>query len=658
MIKDIYAYAGNILRINLSDGKIRKDSTLDYSKEWLGSSGIAIKILYDELKPWVTPYDPANKLIIGAGVLLGTPAPGANKMNISTLGPITGGWASSCSDSFFGLELKYAGYDTIIIEGRAHHPVYIWIDNNNIEIRDASHFWGKTTWETLEMSRKELRNPNLHIISIGPAGENLVRGANIIQDRGRAFGRCGTGAVMGSKNLKMIAVKGSGSIKVANENKFMGILLKIREKFERLNKLENPMHEYGTLSVFYVKRKTGTVNYKNFQYYDIPDALAMKIDPIKTIEKYKIAQHSFPGCALNGCGKHLYLNEGPYAGLTTENNQWEVFENIQTRLAIQEPTFMVKANALCNQLGVDVDLIGGAVGWAMECYQRNIIDQGDTDGLELNWGNAEVVLELIKKICYRQGFGNILSEGCVKASSVIGRNSEYFALHNKGQDLYEVCRGALGWCLGACTSTRGGGHTTGAVTCEAIPENRKKKENWIKKAKSVYGVYNPHMVLEYEGKAKMVLYMEILHRINNCLGVCHFNTTWSNPEYIDLSELMNLYTTATGNKTSLEDFKKNAIRQLNLEKAFNLKFTNYDRKDDMPNLRDMQEPIKGSSLEGWKIDKEKYNKMMDEYYEIHGWDKQNSFPTKKTLIDLGLAEVAEDLKRIGKIGKTRKKIKY
>lgn len=645
-IKDIYAYAGNILRINLSEGKIKRESTLDYSKDWIGSSGIAIKILYDELKSWVTPYDPANKLIFGTGVLLGTPAPGANKMNVSTLGPMTGGWASSCSDSYIGLELKYAGYDSIIIEGRAHQPVYLWIDNNNVEIRDASHYWGKTTWETLELIRKELKNPYLHILSIGPAGENLVRGANIIQDRGRAFGRCGTGAVMGSKNLKMIIAKGNGSIKVADQNKFMEVVLKIRENLARLNAVGNSMHKYGTLSIFSAKRKTGSLNYKNFQYYDIPDDMAMEISPLKTIEKYEIAKQSFPGCAINGCGRHLYINEGPYAGLKTECNQWEVFENIQTRLAIREPTFMLKVNALCNQLGVDVDLIGGAVGWAMECFQRKIINESDTDGLKLNWGDAGVVLGLIKKICYRQGFGNILSEGCAKAASIVGRNSEYYALNNKGQDLYEPCRGALGWCLGTTTSTRGGGHTTGAVTCESVPDLN------VEKAKLIYGVDNPHMPLEYEGKAKMVSYMEVLQRINNCLGVCHFNTTWWDVDYIDLPQLLDMYTAATGDETSLDDFKKNAIRQLNLEKAFNLKHTNYDRKDDMPTLRDMQEPIVAGSLAGWKMDKEKYNKMLDEYYEIHGWDKHTSFPIKKTLVDLGLKEIANDLEKIGKLGKS------
>ena len=184
---DLYAYAGKILRINLSNGKVRIESTSDYARDWLGASGIAIKILYDELRPWVTPYEPANKLIFGAGPLVGTTAPGANKMNVSTLGPMIGGWASSFSDSYVAGQLKYAGYDSVIVEGKASTPVYLWISDDEVQIRDATHLWGKDTWETLDMIREENKDPTLHTVSIGPAGENLCRGASITQDRGRSF---------------------------------------------------------------------------------------------------------------------------------------------------------------------------------------------------------------------------------------------------------------------------------------------------------------------------------------------------------------------------------------------------------------------------------------------------------------------------------------
>ena len=233
------------LRINLSNGEVKKEPTLRYAREWLGSTGIAIKILYDELKSWVTPYDPANKIVFGTGALMGTPAPGACKMSASTLGPRTGGWASGCCDSYVGGELKCAGYDMIVIEGKAHWPVYIWIQDDLVEIREASHLWGKTTWETLDTIREDLQDPSLHVLSIGPAGENIVRGACIIQDKARAFGRCGTGAVMGSKNLKAIVAKGTRAVKVAERESFMEVVRKVREMFKtarNLDKCENMAH--------------------------------------------------------------------------------------------------------------------------------------------------------------------------------------------------------------------------------------------------------------------------------------------------------------------------------------------------------------------------------------------------------------------------------
>jgi aldehyde:ferredoxin oxidoreductase len=226
---------------------------------------------------------------------------------------------------------------------------------------------------------------------------------------------------------------------------------------------------------------------------------------------------------------------------------------------------------------------------------------------------------------------------------MIGKGSDRYALHIKGQDLYEPCRGAMAWCLGTTTSTRGGGHTTGAVACETVPGLD------VEKAKLVYGVDNPDKPQDYEGKAKMVKYMEAVHRVCNSLGICIFNSTWWDVWQVDLPQMAELYFTATGWETNVEGLKRIAEKQLNLEKAFNLKFTNFARRDDMPTPRDMQEPIPSGSLAGWKMDEEKFNKMLDEYYELHGWDKETSYPTRKTLEELDLKSVADDLEKIGKL---------
>lgn len=641
----LYGYAGKILRVNLSNGEIWIEPTSKYSRDWVGASGIAVKILYDELKPWVTPYDPSNRLIFGAGPLIGTPAPGANKISASTLSPMTGGWASGHSDSYFGGQLRYAGYDLLVIQGKAHQPVYLWIYDSRVEIRDASYLWGKTTWETLDAIREEHGDSTLHAISIGPAGENMARGGCLIQDKGRASGRCGTGAVMGSKNLKAVVAKGTGGIRVANPKRFMEAVLRCRKMIKSAKSFDL-VKNYGALFILPRKQEICGVNYKNFQETKMPNDMAEVIDPRKSSDKYRLSQVSFPGCGIGGCGRTMFISDGPYAGLKTESCQWEAVSTLQARLAVYEPTFVYKANAYCNQLGLDIDAAGGAIGWAMECFQRGIIDETDTDGLILKWGDAGVCLELMRKIAYREGFGNILAEGCARAADIIGRGSSYYALHIKNQDLYENLRGSNGWALGCTTSTRGGGHTTGSVAIETTPGLN------VEKARKIFGLKstdNPDRTEEYEGRAKMVKYTEILTRMCNSLGVCFLNTTWLDLDMVDIAELVELYSAATGWETTLEDAERLAMRQLNLEKALNLRHTNFDRKDDMPTPRDLNEPIPTGNLAGWKIDVDKWNKMLDEYYDLHRWDRETSFPTKKILMELGLENAAVDLEKIGKL---------
>jgi aldehyde:ferredoxin oxidoreductase len=639
----MFGYAGKILRVNLGSGEITTESTLPYAGEWLGGPGIAVKILYDELRSWVTPYDPENRLIIGTGVLNGTTAPGANKMNISYLSPMTGGWGSSCSDSYLGGQLKNAGYDSVVIRGRAHRPVYLWIDDKGVEIRDASHLWGKTTWETTEAIRADLGDTKLHVLSIGPAGENLVRGACIIHDRSRAFGRGGSGAVMGSKNLKAVVARGRGGVRVADPERFMSAVAGSRGMFKTAPSTAG-FHKYGTLGIMQGKQAVCGIQYKNFQDTHLPEEMAAAVDPKQLIDRYEVAKQSYPGCAFGGCSRIMHVTDGPYAGLITESNQWEAVATLQGRLAIGEPAFMLMANTLCNQYGLDVDNAGAAIGWAMECFQRGIIDEKDTGGLALNWGDAEVSLALIGRIARREGFGDLLAEGCARAASLLGRGSEAYAMHIKGLDLYESCRGAMGWSLGATTSTRGGGHTTGGAIIETIGGLD------VEKAKAVYGIDNPHKPQEYENKAKLVLWNEALQRLNNCLGVCHYNTSYFDPNLPDFPQLAELYSAATGLERSVEEMKRIAMRQLNLEKALNLRFTDFGREDDMPTRRDLNEPIVTGNLAGVKIDREKYAAMLDEYYALHGWDRQTSYPTRQALEELGLSSVADDLEKNGKLG--------
>lgn len=638
-----FAQTGRTARVNLTTHEIKVEDYGHYIKDYFGGSGLAAKILYDELKDGTGPLDPENKIIFSAGALIGTLAPGACKMAVSTLSPMTGGWGTGSSDSYVAMELKNAGYDNIIVEGKAEKPCYIFVNNGIIEIRDAKKLWGKTTWETLEAIREELKDDSLHIVSIGPAGENLVRGACIIQDKSRAFGRCGQGAVMGSKNLKAVVARGSIPIRIYDKERFLKRVLECRDRINNNPNTEN-FRKYGTMGIFEHKQHICAIPYKNFQYTALPDEIVDKVNPKQLVDKYETARQSFPGCAI-GCSRHLHITDGPYKGLKTEANQWEIMGAVEAKLGVTEATFMPMSNALCNQLGIDVDLVGGAIGWAMECYERGIITEADTGGIALKWGDQKTILKLIEMIARREGFGNILAEGCARAADTVGEHSKYYALNIKKQDLYESLRASNAWCLGVVTSTRGGGHTTGTPVSEQMFAIDNEK------AMKIFGVDNAGNPLDYHGKAELVYYFEVLHRACNSFGICHQNTVWNNLDYMNIEDITEIISAATGIEFTLEKMRENAMRILNTEKALNNRFTDFDRKDDMPTDRELNEPIKTGALKGWKFDIDKFNTMLDRYYEMHGWDKETSFPTRSTLEALGLKHIADDMEKIGKLGK-------
>lgn len=636
-------YAGRILRINLSSSEMSLEPTSRYARDWLGGAGIGQRVIYEEVKRGVTPYSPANVLSFGAGPLVGTLAPGAVRLSADSMNGLTLGVGNSNCCGSFAYTLKYAGYDQVILKGRARKPAYLWIDNDKIEIRDASDLWGKTTWETLDLIREEFGDRGIQTLSIGPAGENLVRGACIIGGKDRALGRCGLGAVMGSKNLKAVAVRGRGAIEINEPDRFISTVDRIIASHSRSEKVKGLMR-YGSPGALESKQAACGLPYKNFQELVVPDDFLQKLNCEEYTRKYQIGHRSTLHCP-NPCGRAFAVQEGPYAGLICGGFQFEAMNNFGVKLAVSDPAFLMKMNALCNQLGLDIDLPAGAIAWAMECYQRGILTEKETGGLKLDWGNAEVIVELTKRIAHRNGLGDLLAEGSAHASRVIGKGSEYYAIHMKGQDLYEHFRGAVGWGLGVSVSTRGGGHTTGSPVWDS--ESSKKFDP--QRINRMIGIETADDPLSYEGKAEAVDYMEKFTRVCNCLGICLYTTCWVDPLLTGFKDLAELYSAATGWKTTEEELKRMASRILNMEKAFNLIHTSFDRKDDYPPPREMDEPIPSGSKKGWKLDREKWDTLLDEYYEIHGWDKKTSYPTRECLESLGLFEIADDLKRIGKL---------
>ncbi len=637
MVEKTYAHAGKILRVNLSNGKISTEPTSKYAEKFLGGRGINQWILFKETGPDISALDPACPIIFGTGVLVGTPAPGACRYNVDSRNYLTGGIGSANSGGHLSPELKFAGYDHVVITGRRREPCYLWINDDDVEIRNASHLWGKTTWETDDMIREELGDKDIQLATIGPAGENLVRGACIINNGARAAGRCGLGSVMGSKHLKAIAVRGTGNISVAKPQKFIKLVEELWEKIE-INRDTKLFKKYGTTRIPEDNNEVSANPVRNFQ-----DGYWEKVDNVRADdlnEKFTVRRLACFGCPVPG--SHWFrVPDGEFEGTKGEGFEANTIKDFGYKLDIDYWPAIIKAHALCSQYGLDVDNTSGPIAWAMECYQRGILTKEDTYGLELEWGNYKAVLELIKKIAMRDGFGDLLAEGSKRASERVGKGSEKYAMHIKGQDLYEPLRSAKGWGIGVILSPVGGGHLRGAPAFEfygtVTPEDGEK----------YYGVRTAGDRKTYEGKAKLITFMENFKAVVDSMGICYLLTWWRNPYLIGPKDLANLFTTATGKQITAEQLMKIGERIHNVEKAFNARI-GMTRKDDRPPER-FFEPIKSGPAKGERLEKDKFEKVLDEYYELRGWDKETGLPTRQKLEEVDLKEVADELEKYGKL---------
>jgi aldehyde:ferredoxin oxidoreductase len=450
---------------------------------------------------------------------------------------------------------------------------------------------------------------------------------------------------MGSKNLKAVAVRGTGSVRVAQPDRFMKAVDKSTDLFAFSEKAK-ALTKYGSLRAWDAKQAACGLPYKNFQELIVPEEMLKKLNPEQYMEKFMVGNRSTLNCPV-ACDRYLIVNEGPHAGLECSNIQFIALGEFAARLAVEDITSIFKINVLCNQLGVDIDLAAGVIGWAMECYQRGILTDKDTDGLKLEWGDADIIIDLIEKIAHRQGIGDLLAEGCSHAARNFGKGSDYYAMHMKGQDLYEITRGSVGWGLAASVATRGGGHTTGALPCDTESGGGSDFD----KINRVIGIETADKPLAYEGKAREVEYMEQFSRVCSSLGFCLYTTFWYDALLTGLGDMAELYSAATGYETTAEELKQKAERILNVEKAFNLIHTSFDRKDDYPPQREFDEPIPSGSKKGWKLEREKWDALLDEYYGLHRWEKETSYPTRSCLQDLDLEVIADDLEKIGKLGK-------
>ncbi len=641
-----YGWAGEILYVDLTKKKISRISTAKYSRMFIGGRGINSKFIYDMVSPKTDPYDPMNVLMFGTGPLTGTSAPSSSRVDIAAKSPVTGLMGMSNIGGFWGAELKFAGYDNVAIIGKADKPVYLWVDDDNIEIRNAAHLWGLDTFQVQESLWKELADPDAKIICIGPGGENKVSFASVIHELGDGAGRTGMGAVMGSKNLKAIAVRGTKPVKVAKPEEFL-------ESCEKMHELIRNSWMYDFLSkhgfnmdmIAYEIISLGGIYNKQREHWDKIDSPSWQQLPYE--EKYSVGTRACFGCPV-GCMQFISL---PGIGNCLQSCQG--YTELREGIGNADSKLMGEAFRRCEMNGIDLLSTSHTIQWAIELYQRGILTQQDTEGIPLKWGDRNTIMTMIEKIAKREGFGGILADGPLKASKEIGKGSEYYVMHTKGLTHFDVdLRAHKMWALVTATGPRGDlirSNPNFEYIGEFLTEE-KDKQYFQNRVLNITGTLKTTIPTEYDHKAKAVVWMEHENITNDLVGICKWVCAWNILMPLTSKEHSELLSKCTGIDINNVELLKAAERVRNIERIFDAK-EGLTRKDDTLPKRYFKEPLPDGRYKGEILDKEKFEKMKDEYYQLKGWDFETGLPTEKKLEELDLNEIIEDLRKIRNMNK-------
>jgi len=599
-----------VLRVLLSTGTIAADEYDQQRRLFLGGRGINRYLLLAELQKDVTAFSPRNKLVFGTGLLTGTRAAGACRLQVDSLSPFNGAVASANGGGFFAEALKSAGYDHLVLEGAAEEWVYVHISRDSVRIISAEELLGQSTWATHDFL-KERHGDDVSILTIGPAGERLVKSAAIIIDKYRAAARCGVGAVMGSKRVKAIVAQSCHSHETAVSPAFDLACGEMQKKILS-SQLGKDLVRCGTpISMRYTNRLSWNP-VRNFQDCHVEPNLISRLYP----ENWQhITSSPIETCSScpTPCGFLRTITSGPYNGTRTANVEANAFWDFATRFDIYDPCVVIKAQEVCNKLGLDIDGVSCAVAWAYECFEHGLIGEKDTDGLVLKWGNGEALIELLWRVSQRKGLGDLLAGGCLEASTRLGQESQKYCVHVKGQDLKEPVRTVKGWALGVMVSPRAGTHTRGCPETEILGLSREAGERF-------YGVPTAGDPLSYEGKAKLVVHFERLMALADSLGLCTLISEWNGPDLPNIEDYADLVREFTDSDVTLGRILETAERIVTVEKYFNQVHAGFAREHDYPPERLMMEPVKTGPHKGEKLERESWDKMLDEYYAIHGWD--------------------------------------
>lgn len=613
--RKINGYAsGRFLRVDLTEQRFTEEYMDEATlRKYVGGTGFGIKYLYDEVPPSVGPFDPENRLIWASGPLGATRIPGGGTFTVVTKGCLTGGASCSQANGFFGAYLKLSGFDGIIIQGAAAAPVYLYIHDGTAEFRDAAHLTGQDTWETDELIKKELgyTKRGMSVASIGPAGEHLVKFAAIVADKGHIAGHNGMGAVMGSKKLKAVAVaRGKNQFPVSDPDTLASLADDILEGIKN-SPTARRLYEYGTLGTFQIVEKIGALPIKNYTTNVYPDA-----DHLKQFTPQYIRGHFQPvpepcwACRMHHCHEST-ITEGPYKGMVVEEPEYECLSSMGSLIGnLEVASAMMLANVV-DRLGLEINETGWVAGLAIECYEKGVITKEQTGGLELTWGNVEAVKTLFHNIAHREGFGNIMAEGSMRAARLIGGEAPNFAVHTMRGNTPRSYDHRAYWTemFDKITSN------TGTLESRPQPSNP-------------MGMLPPEEVVSIVAPGKSRMYFE------DTLGTCRFAAN------AETKVLAKAVSAATGWDFSEPEAETVGLRLLNLMRVYNFR-NGHTRELEAPSPRYGSAPVDGPGA--GKSIVPVLDSMLDAYYEKMGWDVKTGKPLPDTLRKLGLEHTIKDI---------------
>lgn len=615
-------YTGTILRVDLTNQVVRKEPLDDaFALNYIGGRGFTSRLQYDLIPPAIDPLGPDNVAIIAPGALTGTTAPSSGRFTLGGRSPLTGLLGDANSGGFWGAVVKKAGYDLLIIHGRAPHPVYLWIDHDRIEIRDARHMWGQDMRQVEQMIKAE-GGRGMSIAGIGQAGENLVRFACLIADGEHAAGRTGLGAVLGSKQLKAIAVRGNKPVPLHDKAAFEELADELTELLRTDPRSGQELPQYGTTALLDHHQAIGMVNTRNYQTGVFEGKDKINGDALNL--QYLVRPTACYRCPCM-CDRYSRVTEGEFAGTEVGGPEYSTIVAFGSGCGNDNLASILKANELCNLYGLDTIETGNVIAFTMELYQRGILTRAETDGIDLSWGNYHAIIEMVERIAFRKGFGDLLAGGIVDAAQEIGRNAERYAVHVKGMTPPPPdARAVKVYNFRYAVSPRGADHlrisAPGAYGLDSLP------------------------IME---AATKLHFWENIVTIPDMMGLCKFPYSYfAKTVELTLKKVLEtipaLYSSATGVKITGDDLLLMAERLNNLERAHNARLGMTAEHDTLP-PRFTEDVMPEGPAKGAVYDI--LDPLKEAWYKIHGWDEETGKPKRQKLEELGLKDVADDLEQ-------------